>query len=162
MHSLSSLKSYSRMCSAALFSIQPSLVIWGGGVESGWRPLSEFLDPDWGDKVNSGLWLPYWPARLHGTVVRNDNPMPELTLSPSSGIYEFGNIVHILQDFYRRGRKRSKHSFSSIKIFSRMCSAAYSLKFSTLPPLTCTQCLQCVAGKKGVGLCWTFTLCMWP
>ncbi len=52
--------------------------------------VAEFIDPDWGDKVNSGIRLLYWPDRLHGLADRYDNPMLELTLSPQSGIYEFG------------------------------------------------------------------------
>jgi hypothetical protein len=27
-------------------------------------PVAEFIDPDWGDVVNSGIGLSYWPARL--------------------------------------------------------------------------------------------------
>jgi hypothetical protein len=38
----------------------------------------EFIDPDWGDKVNSGIGLSYRPARLHGLAGRYDNPLPEL------------------------------------------------------------------------------------
>ncbi len=48
-------------------------------------PVAEFIDPDWGDKVNSGMGLSYWPARLHWPAGRYNNPMPELTLSPSHG-----------------------------------------------------------------------------
>jgi hypothetical protein len=51
--------------------------------------LAEFIDTDWGDKVNSGIGS-YWLARLHRTAGRYDNPILELTLSPQSGIYEFG------------------------------------------------------------------------
>jgi hypothetical protein len=47
--------------------------------------VAEFIDPDWGDKVKSGIGLSHRPARLHGLWGRNDNPMPELTLSPSHG-----------------------------------------------------------------------------
>ncbi len=46
-------------------------------------PVAKFIDPDWGDKVNSGL--SYRPARLHELAGRYDNPMPESTLSPSHG-----------------------------------------------------------------------------
>ncbi len=52
--------------------------------------VAEFINPDWGDKVNFGIGLSYRPARLHGLAGRYDNPMPELTLSPQSEIYEFG------------------------------------------------------------------------
>jgi hypothetical protein len=56
------------------------------------NPVAEFKHPDWGDKVNSGigLGLSYLPARLHGLGGRYEKPMPESTLSPQSGIYEFG------------------------------------------------------------------------
>ncbi len=48
-------------------------------------PVAEFIDPDWGDKFNSGKGLSYRPARLHGLAGRYDNPMPKLTLSPRHG-----------------------------------------------------------------------------
>jgi hypothetical protein len=48
-------------------------------------PVAEFIDPDWGDKVNSGTGLSYRPARRHGLAGRYDKPKPELTLSPSHG-----------------------------------------------------------------------------
>jgi hypothetical protein len=41
--------------------------------------VAEFIDSDWGDKVNSGIGLSHQPARLHELVGRYDNPMPELT-----------------------------------------------------------------------------------
>jgi hypothetical protein len=47
--------------------------------------VAEFINPDWGDKVNSGIGLSYRPARLHGLTGRYNNPMPELTLYPSQG-----------------------------------------------------------------------------
>jgi hypothetical protein len=47
--------------------------------------LAEFIDPDWGVKVNSGIGLSYRHARLHGLTGRYDNPMPELTISSSHG-----------------------------------------------------------------------------
>ncbi len=53
------------------------------GGRCGQYSIPEFIDPDWGDKVNSGIGLLYRPARLHGVAGRYDNPMPELTLSPS-------------------------------------------------------------------------------
>ncbi len=45
----------------------------------------EFIDSDWGDKVNSGIGLSYRPARLHWLASRYDNLKLELTLSPSHG-----------------------------------------------------------------------------
>ncbi len=42
-------------------------------------PVAEFIGPD------SGLGLSYRPERLHGLASRYDNPMQELTLSPSHG-----------------------------------------------------------------------------
>ncbi len=50
-------------------------------------PVVEFIDPWLGDKVNSDKGLSYRPARLHVQAGRYDNRMPELTLSPQSGIY---------------------------------------------------------------------------
>ncbi len=47
------------------------------------KAVVEFIDPDWGDKVNSDIGLSYWPARLHRIVGGYDNP--ELTLSPIQG-----------------------------------------------------------------------------
>jgi hypothetical protein len=31
-------------------------------------PVAEFIDPDWGDKVDSGIALSYRSARLHGLL----------------------------------------------------------------------------------------------
>jgi hypothetical protein len=42
---------------------------------------SQIHSPGWGDKVDSGMGLPYRPARLHRLAFRYDNPMPESTLS---------------------------------------------------------------------------------
>ncbi len=56
----------------------------------GTHTAAEFIDPGGGDKADSGIGLSYWPALLHGLAVQYDNPMPELTLSPQSEIYEFG------------------------------------------------------------------------
>jgi hypothetical protein len=59
--------------------------------------VAEFIDPDWGDNVNSGIGLSYRPARLHGLPARYDNPMPELTSSPSHGSIEFVHCTHLLK-----------------------------------------------------------------
>ncbi len=48
--------------------------------------VAEFIVPDWGDKVNSGIRLSYLPAMLHRLAGRYDNPMPESTISPSQGL----------------------------------------------------------------------------
>ncbi len=47
--------------------------------------MAEFIDPDWGDKVNSGIGLSYRPARPHGLAGQYENPLLESTLSPSQG-----------------------------------------------------------------------------
>jgi hypothetical protein len=52
---------------------------------SGFSPVAEFIDPDLGDKVNSGIGLSYRLTRLNGMSGRYDNLMPELTLSPGKG-----------------------------------------------------------------------------
>ncbi len=44
--------------------------------------VEQYIDPDWGDKVNSGIGLLYRPARLHRLADRYDNSVPELTVSP--------------------------------------------------------------------------------
>jgi hypothetical protein len=44
-------------------------------------PVAEFIDPDRGDKVVSGIGLSYRPVRAG----RYANPMPESTLSHSQG-----------------------------------------------------------------------------
>ncbi len=56
--------------------------------------------------------------------------------------------------YTQRGRKRPKHSFSSIK-FTPWCVLWHYLKFSTLPPVTINnvQYTVCV-GYGGAGLCW--------
>jgi hypothetical protein len=54
------------------------------------RPLAKFLVPDWGDIVDSGIGLPYRPARLHRLAGRYENPMTESTIYPAVRDYEFG------------------------------------------------------------------------
>jgi hypothetical protein len=72
---------------------------WGDKVNSGigllYRPArqTKFVDPNWGDKVNSGMGLSYRPARLHGLAGRYNNPMPEFALSPSHGSMNSATIV---------------------------------------------------------------------
>jgi hypothetical protein len=48
------------------------------GYEKVKETVTEFIDPDWGDKVNSG--------RLPGLAGRYDNPMSVSTLSHSQGL----------------------------------------------------------------------------
>jgi hypothetical protein len=60
-----------------------------------YKPVAVFIVPDCEDKVYSGIWLSYQPARLHSTqavepVGSRDNPMPELTIYPPVRDYEFG------------------------------------------------------------------------
>ncbi len=47
-------------------------------------PVAEFMDIWLKDEVSSGIGLSYRPAS-HVLACRYDNPMPELTLSPSQG-----------------------------------------------------------------------------
>jgi hypothetical protein len=42
-------------------------------------PLAKFIGPDWRDKDDSEIVLPYRPARLHGLAGRYENHMPEST-----------------------------------------------------------------------------------
>jgi hypothetical protein len=42
-------------------------------------PVAKFIDPDWEDKVGSGIGLSHRPARLNRLAGQNDNPMPEAT-----------------------------------------------------------------------------------
>jgi hypothetical protein len=48
--------------------------------------VANFLVPDWGDKVDSGIGLSYGTARLHRLAGRYDNAMPESTISPCQGL----------------------------------------------------------------------------
>jgi hypothetical protein len=59
--------------------------------------VSKFIVPDWGDKVNSGIGLSYWPARRNRPAGRYDNPIPESTISPPVRDYIFGYRGHVLQ-----------------------------------------------------------------
>jgi hypothetical protein len=58
------------------------------------QKLAEFIDPDWGDKVNSGIGLSYRPAILHG-LAGGPVPVRQLYVGvdfiPQSWIYEFGS-----------------------------------------------------------------------
>ncbi len=49
------------------------------------KAVAEFKDPDWGDKVNSGIELSCRLARQHGLA-----GYAEVDFIPQSVIYEFG------------------------------------------------------------------------
>jgi len=49
--------------------------------------VAKFLVPYWRDKVDYGMGLLNWPASLCSLTGWYDNPMPELTLSPQSGLW---------------------------------------------------------------------------
>ncbi len=42
----------------------------GGGDPFVSRPVAEFIGPNWGDIVNTGIGLTYRPAMLHGLAGR--------------------------------------------------------------------------------------------
>jgi hypothetical protein len=39
------------------------------------RSVAKLIVPDWGDKVDSGIWLSYRPARLYRLAGRYENPL---------------------------------------------------------------------------------------
>ncbi len=47
--------------------------------------VAKFIVPEWGDIVDSGIGLSYWPVRLCSLVGQYANHMPESTLSLQSG-----------------------------------------------------------------------------
>jgi hypothetical protein len=55
----------------------------------GTHTVAEFIDPDWGHKVNSGVGLANRPARLHGLAGRYDNPV----LFPSKGFMNSATVA---------------------------------------------------------------------
>jgi hypothetical protein len=52
--------------------------------------MPEFIDPDWGDKVNSGIGLSHLPARLWAGGPYDGQPYAGNDFIPQSWIYEFG------------------------------------------------------------------------
>ncbi len=56
------------------------------------NPVTNFIVPYFGDKVDSGIGLSYRPAKLHRLAGRYDNPMPESTISP---IQELMNVATV-------------------------------------------------------------------
>jgi hypothetical protein len=47
-----------------------------GLAEPEMEKIAKFLVPDWGDIVDSGIGLSYWPAKLHRLVAGlYDNPL---------------------------------------------------------------------------------------
>jgi hypothetical protein len=55
----------------------------------GTHTVAEFMDPDWGEKVNVSIGLSYWPAGLcAGRPVRQ--LYVGVNFIPQSEIYEFG------------------------------------------------------------------------
>jgi hypothetical protein len=48
---------------------------------------AELIVPDWGDKVNFGIGLSYLPVSyIDWRAVTYDDPLQELTISPSQGL----------------------------------------------------------------------------
>jgi hypothetical protein len=43
---------------------------------------AEFIVPDWGDKVDYGIWVLYRPARLYRHAGRYDNPYAMVDFNP--------------------------------------------------------------------------------
>ncbi len=72
------------------------------------------MDPDWGDKVNSGIGLSHWPARLHGLAGRYDNPMPELDFIPRHGSMNSAALV-VLNKLVTTFEKKSNLKFGLIQ-----------------------------------------------
>ncbi len=65
--------------------------------------IAKFIGPDWGDKVDSGIWLSNLLARLHFLAGRYVNPMPEKTTSPVRD-YEFSHcLLSITFNFHSTG-----------------------------------------------------------
>jgi hypothetical protein len=60
------------------------------------RPLAKFFVPDWGEIVDSGIGLPYRPAKLHRLAGNAPgmyrNPMPESTISPSQETKDLASV----------------------------------------------------------------------
>jgi hypothetical protein len=50
------------------------------------RPETQFIVPNWRDKVDYGIGLSYRKVRLHRLAGRYDNPMPLSTLFPIKGL----------------------------------------------------------------------------
>ncbi len=63
------------------------------------------------------------------------------------------SLLYSKNGYLHRGRKRPKHSFSSIEIHSSLCSAAFS-HVQHSPLVTISICVKCVTGKGGVELFW--------
>jgi hypothetical protein len=82
-------------------------------------PETQFLVPDWGgySKIDYGVGLLYWPARLHRMAGRYDNPMPWLTLSFSQGLRIWLlRIMVLVYSILTDGGGFKKYCFSSQKI----------------------------------------------
>ncbi len=54
--------------------------------------VAEFIDPDWGGKVNSNIGLSFRPAGAGGPARQ---PYAEVDFIPLSWIYEFGYWPHL-------------------------------------------------------------------
>jgi hypothetical protein len=59
-------------------------------VEMHRKPVAEFIDPDWEDKVNSSIGLSYRSARLHGLARAGTTAYAGVEFIPQSQICEFG------------------------------------------------------------------------
>ncbi len=52
--------------------------------------VAEFIDPDWGDKVNSGYWVVVPACQATQAVWPIRQPFAGVDFIPQSWIYEFG------------------------------------------------------------------------
>jgi hypothetical protein len=60
-----------------------------------WESEAELIVPDWGDKVDYGIGLPYRPVRLHRLAVRGTTILCQSRLYPPIRDYEFGYEIHV-------------------------------------------------------------------
>jgi hypothetical protein len=78
-------------CPALLHRSLDSLIPRGWGCLRVNNTVAEFIDPWLGDKVKSGIGLSCWPASHVAWRAGTTTPCQSWTLSPQSGIYEFGS-----------------------------------------------------------------------
>ncbi len=60
---------------------------------------AQFIFPDWGDKVDYGIGLSYWPVRLHRLAVRYENPVLETDFISQQGTMNLSTVFLL----YKKG-----------------------------------------------------------
>ncbi len=102
---------------------------WHAGVLSS---VAEFIDPDWGYKVNSGIGLLYRPDRLHGLAGRYDNPSRSWLYPPSQWSMNSASVHTHCAQAHSRHMMAYRSAHFLVMMFQHNSSSSPSLHLDDL------------------------------